>query len=57
LSPRDAVPLAYSERSAVRVRGSVTGQTYAFSGDRPVQLVDRRDAPALVATPYFQRTV
>ena len=47
--------LEYLERSRIRVRGPVTGALYVFSGVEPVQRVDRRDAPALLGTPYFKR--
>ena len=44
----------YTERSNVRVRGSATGRWYEFSGSDPVQPVDARDAPALLATRFFR---
>ena len=46
--------LRYTERSSVRVRGSATGRFYEFSGEHPVQPVDARDAPALLATRFFR---
>jgi hypothetical protein len=46
--------IEYRERSRVRVRGPATGRTYEFSGADPVQSVDRRDAPALLATRFFK---
>ncbi|HEV8248450.1 MAG TPA: hypothetical protein VGQ15_00625 [Gaiellaceae bacterium] len=45
--------LRYTERSSVRVRGAATGRFYVFSGTDPVQSVDARDAPALLATRFF----
>lgn len=44
----------YTERSSVRVRGSATGRFYEFSGADPVQSVDARDTPALLATRFFR---
>ena len=46
--------LRYTERSGVRVRGNATGRFYEFSGEHPVQSVDSRDAPALLATRFFR---
>jgi hypothetical protein len=54
-SAAEVVVVEYLERSSIRVRGPVTGAQYAFSGAEPVQRVDRRDAPALLGTPYFRR--
>jgi len=51
----DVVVLEYLERSSIRVRGPVTKTQYEFSGSEPIQRVDRRDAPALLGTPYFKR--
>jgi hypothetical protein len=42
------------ERSSVRVQGVVTGRVYAFSAAAPFQLVDRRDARALLASRFFE---
>ena len=36
------------------VRGNATGRFYEFSGEHPVQSVDSRDAPALLATRFFR---
>jgi hypothetical protein len=53
--PRRAVrTVQYTERSSVRVRGSATGRHYEFSGSNPVQAVDARDAPAMLATRFFR---
>lgn len=49
------VRLRYLERSPVLVRGPVTGRQYEFSGSRPVQRVDGRDAEALLRTGFFRR--
>lgn len=51
----DAIVVEYVERSSIRVRGPVTGALYHFSGAKPLQRVDRRDAPALLATRHFTR--
>lgn len=49
------VLLRLRERARVRVRGPVTGRTYEFSAERPVQHVDRRDADVLERTSHFVR--
>lgn len=50
------VTLRYLEKSPILVRGTVTGQQYEFSGARPVQSVDARDAAALLQTRFFRPT-
>jgi hypothetical protein len=47
--------LHYLERSPILVHGPVTGRPYAFSGERPVQVVDGRDADVLLQTRFFRR--
>ncbi len=37
------------------VRGPATGRQYSFSAATPVQMVDVRDAAALLRTSWFQR--
>jgi hypothetical protein len=49
------VLLRYSETSAVRVVGPVTGRNYAFSAAVPVQAVAPQDVEALLATRFFRR--
>jgi hypothetical protein len=49
------VKLRYRERSPVQVRGPGTGTRYEFSGQRPVQVVDRRDVERLLKTGFFDR--
>ena len=49
----EAVTLRYLESSPIRVRGLVTGQQYEFSGARPIQVVDARDAQAFLRTRFF----
>src|SRR3954469_18129619 len=49
-----SVQLRYLESSPVLVRGSVTGRQYEFSAARPTQLVDTRDAQALLRTRFFR---
>ncbi len=51
-----SVTLQYLENSPIVVRGPVTGRQYEFSGARPVQSVDARDAEALLRTRFFRRT-
>ena len=45
--------LRYLQSAPVWVRGPATGRQYQFSGAEPVQIVDPRDAPALVRTGLF----
>jgi hypothetical protein len=49
------VSLRYVRGSPVRVRGSLSGRYYEFSGSRPVQAVQARDAELLLRTHLFQR--
>lgn len=50
-----SVTLRYLESSPILVRGPATGRQYQFSGTRPVQPVDARDAEALLRTRFFRR--
>jgi hypothetical protein len=49
------VTLHYTQDPAIRVRGPVTGQAYAFSGAQPAQAVDVRDAAVLTRGALFRR--
>jgi hypothetical protein len=51
------VRVRYSERSAIRVRGTATGRVYDFSAAAPVQAVDRLDATAMLASRFFSGTI
>jgi hypothetical protein len=54
-SPRSiALNLHYEGQPLVNVRGPITGRAYEFSGLRPVQPVDTRDARFLLASPLFK---
>ena len=53
--PRPTTSLRYADTSPIRVRGAVTGMSYEFSGVRPVQQVDARDAASLLNTRFFRR--
>lgn len=48
-------PLHYLQEAPIRVIGPVTGRPYAFSGRRPLQMVDPRDAEALGRAALFRR--
>lgn len=48
-------PLRYLQEAPIRVIGPATGRAYAFSGARPVQMVDSRDAVALGRAALFRR--
>lgn len=45
--------LRYLGRSPATVRGAVSGRVYPFGPSAPVQSVDERDVPALLATGAF----
>jgi hypothetical protein len=51
------VRIRYSERSAIRVRGTASGRVYEFSAAAPAQAVDRRDAAAMLASGFFSSTI
>lgn len=53
--PYSSISVRYLEKLPIRVRGVATGVYYAFSGSRPVQLVDARDASTLLTTRFFRR--
>ena len=55
-APFHVFVIRYTGASAIRVRGPVTGLPYDFSGARPTQAVDVRDAAVLVRNGLFQRT-
>ena len=50
-----SLTLHYLEDSPIVVRGSSSGRQYTFSGKDPDQLVDARDAQALLRTRFFRR--
>lgn len=51
------VILQYTESSAIRVKGPVTGQEYGFSEAERDCAVDPRDAAALMRSGLFRRLV
>ena len=51
-----SIPIRYVETSRIRVRGPLTGLEYDFSGSHPVQIIDVRDAEALLKTRFFRKT-
>jgi hypothetical protein len=50
-----SVMVRYLETSPIRVHGPVTGRLYEFSGQQPLQVVERGDADALTRTRFFHR--
>jgi hypothetical protein len=54
--PEVSVSVRYMDNPAIKVRGPVTGRQYEFSGLRPVQVVDPRDAAALLRTRFFRQS-
>jgi hypothetical protein len=53
LNERHRMRVRYSGGRPVVVKGPVTGTSYQFSGMDRVQLVDPRDAIAIVRNPLF----
>jgi hypothetical protein len=49
------VPLQFTRRNNIVVRGPVTGRAYRFHEPGYEQSVDLRDAAALIATGYFRQ--
>jgi len=47
------VIVRYRGTEAVVVQGTATGRRYGFSGGSPVQMVDARDAAALLRSGLF----
>jgi hypothetical protein len=56
LPTHSSVVLRYTETSPILVRGPVSGRQYQFSGSKPVQAVDARDAAALLRTGFFSQS-
>jgi hypothetical protein len=54
LNERHRMRVRYSGGRPVIVKGSVTGTSYQFSGIERLQLVDPRDAVAIVRNPLFR---
>lgn len=52
--PAGLAALHYLQEAPIRVMGPVTGRPYAFSGSRPVQMVDARDAQMLGRAALFR---
>ncbi len=52
--PARTVTVRYRGIEAVVVRGMATGRRYGFSGGSPVQMVDARDAAALLRSGLFR---
>ncbi len=49
------VPLEFTRRNNIVVRGPVTGRAYRFHEPAYLQSVDHRDAAALITTGYFRQ--
>jgi len=54
LGERHRMRIRYDGGRSVLVRGPVTGRQYRFSGTERLQLVDPRDAVAIVRNPLFR---
>jgi hypothetical protein len=48
------VAIRYLRTTDIAVRGPATGRRYVFSGGSPVQVVDTRDAAALLRSGLFR---
>ncbi|MEO5681152.1 MAG: hypothetical protein ABIQ88_00860 [Chitinophagaceae bacterium] len=51
------ISFSYTGRSALTVTGAVTGKTYRFTAPGVQQLIDYRDAPAMMMVPVLKRVV
>jgi hypothetical protein len=49
----DRLNLCYLGTPRIAVRGRITRQLYSFSANRPVQVVDERDAKYMLASGLF----
>jgi hypothetical protein len=56
LPRHSSVALRYTQASPTLVRGPASGRHYQFSGSKPVQTVDPRDAAALLRTGFFRQS-
>jgi hypothetical protein len=56
LPPRSTVVLRYTETSPVLVLGPASGRQYQFSGLKPLQTVEARDAAVLLRTGFFRQS-
>ena len=52
--PSSGTLIRYLQRSPILVEGSATGRRYAFSVAQPVQVVDPRDAGAILRSGFFR---
>ncbi len=49
------VKFEYTGKTALSVRGNVSGKTYRFSAPGEMQVVDYRDASSLMGVPVLRR--
>ena len=54
MTDRHRMKVRYSGGRPVVIKGPVTGSIYRFSGIDRLQLVDPRDAVAIVRNPFFR---
>jgi len=54
IGERHRMRIRYEGGRSIVVKGPVTGRLYRFSGTERLQLVDPRDAVAIVRTPLFR---
>jgi len=53
--PGSSVPVEFTRRTSIIVRGPLTGRAYRFHEGAYVQSMDPRDAASLIATGYFRQ--
>jgi hypothetical protein len=56
LPSQSSVAIRYTETSPILVLGPASGRRYQFSGAKPVQTVEARDAAALLRTRFFTQS-
>jgi hypothetical protein len=53
-APSTSVRFEYAGNTGLTVRGPITGRNYRFNGPGEQNVVDRRDAPSLMAVPKLR---
>jgi len=56
LPSQSSVAIRYTETSPILVLGPASGRRYQFSRAKPVQIVEARDAAALLRTRFFTQS-
>lgn len=53
--PPEPVRFEYTGRTALTMRGTITGRSYRFAAPGEMVAVDARDAPGAAAVPHLRR--